>query len=65
MHVLHFTFALAQLVDHGSGKFVRHIYISGFHRLQLFAVFVCFVQYLSFADGKFVAFPAHIFNQDG
>ena len=64
MHIQHFAFPLAELVDNGAGKFIGNVDIGNFHRFHFFAVFICLIQYFGFADRKFIAFAAHIFDQD-
>ena len=42
-HALQLTFAAAQLIDNGTGKFLGNVDICNFHRLQFFAALVLLI----------------------
>ena len=64
-HVLEFAFSLPEFFNDNSCEFVRHVNVGGLHGLQLFAVFISFVEDFRLADGKLVSFAPHVLDQNG
>ena len=64
-HIGQLALSQAQLFDHGTGVFIRHVHIDAFHGFQEPSVRAALINDLCLADGKFVALAAHGLDQDG
>ena len=63
-HVDHFALALLDFLDAGAAEFARDFDLEVFHWFKEFAVFVVLENHLRRADGEFIEFTAHVFDEN-